>query len=228
MDPEVPKEAEFPLARGRALVLAAVLIATDGWLSARYGLGVRVLVALSIVGLERLATRRPLRLTWGEWTVSLGNTVGTALVCAALVAVAALVLLGAHKLTGFSFEHAPQNVRSRPDFWPYVGFACGLVPIAEELIYRGLLQVELARAFGRWRAVWIAGPIFWTYHWWSYGGVTPLNHILAGWILAWSFERTRSLLAPTLLHALGNLLIALIDLALLTYPETMSSLFGVH
>jgi len=228
MEPEESNAPESGAARARAIALAVVLVLGDAWLSSRYGLGVRVLAALAVVGLERLLTRRVLRLSWGKLHVSLGNALGTTLLCGGLVLVAAFGFAAFHGVSGHEFEHTPQNVREVSGFWPYVAFACLLVPLAEELIYRGLIQVELASAFGPWRAVFLMGPIFWTYHWWAWGGVTAVNQLFAGWILAWSFQRTRSLLAPTILHAAGNLLVALIDLLLLTQPEFMRSVFGVH
>ena len=74
------------------------------------------------------------------------------------------------------------------------------------MIYRGLIQEHLRRALGsRWSLV-LSGVVFWVLHWIYFGHVTFPNHLVGGWVIAWSYDRTRSLLAPTLLHAVGNLL----------------------
>ena len=68
--------------------------------------------------------------------------------------------------------------------------------------------------------------MFWVLHWIYFGEVTFPNHLLGGWVIAWSYDRTRSLVAPTLLHAVGNLALGLGDMLVLTRPELMRWLVG--
>ena len=80
-----------------------------------------------------------------------------------------------------------------------------LAPVVEELVYRGLLQRALRGALGPVPAVLVCGFVFWVAHWIGRGEVSSIHTLFSGWVLGYAYERGRSLLAPTLLHALGNL-----------------------
>ena len=77
-------------------------------------------------------------------------------------------------------------------------------PLVEEFVYRGLVFGRLRRALGFRESAVISSVLFWASHWIASGAVTSPHQLAAGLILAWACERSRSLLAPTILHALGN------------------------
>lgn len=132
-----------------------------------------------------------------------------------------LTILLCHAM-GWRLNVFPMTIASLDRAPGFVFHGLVAAPIVEELIYRGVIHGRLRKGLGPFLAVALAGPIFWVLHWLDRGGVSPPNHLLAGWILAWAFERTGSLLAPTLLHALGNAVLLSLDLLWYRWP----GLFG--
>lgn len=77
------------------------------------------------------------------------------------------------------------------------------VPISEELIFRGLAQNLLARCWRPWPAILVTSLVFGLF----YGNLQQiLEGVLLGLILGYVFHKTRSLLAPILIHGANNLL----------------------
>ncbi len=77
-----------------------------------------------------------------------------------------------------------------------------IVPIGEELLFRGLLQSLLRRHFGPWPAVLIASAVFAAAHC-TQPQAVPSLFVLAV-VMGYNYERTGRLLAPMLIHALFN------------------------
>ena len=84
-----------------------------------------------------------------------------------------------------------------------------LAPIFEELFFRGLFYPPLRRSLGPTLAIIINGIIFGALHM-RYLSIISL--ILVGMILAYVYEKTESLYAPILTHALYNGLVVMISL----------------
>ena len=84
-----------------------------------------------------------------------------------------------------------------------------LAPIFEELFFRGLFYPPLRRSLGPTLAIIINGIIFGALHM-RYLSIISL--ILVGMILAYVYEKTESLYAPILTHALYNGLVVVISL----------------
>lgn len=81
--------------------------------------------------------------------------------------------------------------------------ACLYSPVLEETLYRVLLCVPLA-AWGRpWLAVLVSGVVFAGLHF-AYGNPSPEN-MIGGFVLAWAYLRSGSVVVPLLWHAGGNL-----------------------
>ncbi len=86
-----------------------------------------------------------------------------------------------------------------------------LVPVAEEVLHRGLIFGTLYPKNGA-AAYIFSSAIFAAIHLVSYIGVyTPLNlalsflqYLPAGWILAWAYRTSGSIYAPILIHAAIN------------------------
>jgi len=83
-----------------------------------------------------------------------------------------------------------------------------VVPIAEELLYRGVLFQALRTRLGRWPAMGLSGFIFGLLHvqWDSVAGTLLLLAAFYpfGMWLAWLLERRRTLLVPIVCHATYN------------------------
>lgn len=94
-----------------------------------------------------------------------------------------------------------------------------LVPIAEELIFRGFLYNFLKERWGVWPGVFISSLIFGIIH----GNIiVGLTAFLLGILLAIVYEYSRSLWASILVHAINNsakiaLLYIMIELGLTNY-----------
>jgi len=210
--------------RARAIVVIAVAVAVDFLLAALRvpgGYSTRLLAALAVwlVGV-RLAPLQSIEdyPSWGR----LGSSLRTcALVSLPLAGLAAIFMLVAR----FVFDagllgglRPPFMVADLEDALAYAVVGGIAAPIVEEFIYRGVVQPRLRSAIGPVAAILVSGPLFWGLHWVYHQGVSPPNHLFAGWILAYAFERGRSLLAPTLLHAAGNLVVIGFDLIAFRYP----------
>ncbi len=84
------------------------------------------------------------------------------------------------------------------------GGATVVAPIAEELFFRGVLQTVLLRVFTRrWIAIAVSAVLFGLVHLPQPDSVPAL--ILLAVLLGYAYERTGSLVAPILIHALFNI-----------------------
>ncbi|MEO8061802.1 MAG: type II CAAX endopeptidase family protein [Pseudomonadota bacterium] len=90
----------------------------------------------------------------------------------------------------------------------YVSFGLWMLPLAllaapvfEEFIFRGLIFGGLRRSFGFWPAALAGAGIFAIIH----PPISVLPVFVLGLATAYSYERTRGLLAPMLAHAVYNL-----------------------
>ena len=82
--------------------------------------------------------------------------------------------------------------------WPLAVLAA---PVFEEFIFRGLIFGGLRRSFGFWPAALAGAAIFAIMH----PPISVLPVFVLGAAAAFSYERTRGLLAPMLAHAVYNL-----------------------
>ena len=77
-----------------------------------------------------------------------------------------------------------------------------IVPIAEELMFRGLIYRRIRCMIGPRQAIVVSGLVFGMYH----GNlVQGLYGFLVGCIMAWLYEKYGSLKAPILFHVCANL-----------------------
>ena len=91
----------------------------------------------------------------------------------------------------------------------YVVFA----PIFEELAFRGLLFAMLRRRFSFVPAALISASIFALAH--GYGLIGFVSVLWSGFLWAWIYEKTGSLIPGMIAHAMNNLLVCLAVMALL-------------
>jgi hypothetical protein len=76
-----------------------------------------------------------------------------------------------------------------------------LVPLAEELFFRGLIYTWMRQSLSVWIAIPLNALVFGLVH--GEISVTVATGLL-GIVLAWFYERSKSLWAPILIHALVN------------------------
>ena len=78
------------------------------------------------------------------------------------------------------------------------------VGVGEELLFRGLIQTDLTKAFGwKWGLIG-ATFIFMVMHL-TWRSVPELGFtFIAGLLLGYIYYRTRSLVAPIVMHGVGN------------------------
>lgn len=86
-------------------------------------------------------------------------------------------------------------------------------PIFEELAFRGLLYAILRRRFQFMPAAFISASLFAIAH--GYGLIGFISVLWSGFLWAWMYEKTGSLLPGMIAHALNNLLVCLAVMALL-------------
>jgi hypothetical protein len=107
-------------------------------------------------------------------------------------------------------------------FWLILGISI-LTPIAEELLFRGIIQGELRKAMPEWVAVVIQGVIFAVFHWQPVQiSYVLLPGLLLGLVYAW----TRSLWVPIAMHILFNFLGSVLP-ALIGEDEVLAQIVGV-
>ena len=90
-----------------------------------------------------------------------------------------------------------------------------MVGIAEEVLFRGLLQTSLEKEIPRWQAVGVSAILFGLMH---VGWMNPLEVILAygaGVVFGYLAIHMESLVAPIVAHGFGNLMLYMIPIILL-------------
>lgn len=82
-------------------------------------------------------------------------------------------------------------------------FLYGIVsPIAEEIIFRGIMYNRLKRIFPSWLAIFLSALLFGIFHW---NLVQGLYGFLMGLIIVICYERFKSFWAPLIIHVVANL-----------------------
>lgn len=103
-----------------------------------------------------------------------------------------------------------------------IGVGC-IVPIAEEMVFRGLTMRRLREVFGPGAAIVLSAAIFGLFHGNLLQGIYAF---LIGLLLAWVYVRLGRITAPILLHASANLVSVIIsDTDLLDFVYDDLSLF---
>ncbi|MHB1452785.1 MAG: CPBP family intramembrane glutamic endopeptidase [Saccharofermentanales bacterium] len=78
---------------------------------------------------------------------------------------------------------------------------CILIPIAEELVFRGIIQGELRRVFPGWATIIIQAVIFALVH----GNIVQISYVIfPALILGLVYEWTKSIYVPIALHMIFN------------------------
>ena len=100
------------------------------------------------------------------------------------------------------FSDTPQVVVPAWDTVIYVLTLCFVIPVTEEITFRGVIFGQLRRAFGPWVSVFISALIFGVMH----GISVHIGYAIAcGIIIAACYHMTDNILAPILLHSIFNI-----------------------
>jgi len=198
-------------ATGAAAALALAAVGADLWLAARgagyvtrssaAGAAVLALVLLSRGGTDALGLVARPRQGARYWLLFALGT-GAALALVLLAAAGVRIALGG--------EPPPLGL-APSELGPRFVHACLLAPVVEEAVYRLVACPPAATLLGPWLAVAASGAPFAALHV-AYGNASPEN-VLGGFVLAWSFLKSGSVLVPWALHASGNLAVLLLHAA---------------
>ncbi len=182
--PNVPNAADT----GRVLLLQSAIM----------------LVALLPV-LMTPAQRKQLR---GQWSIAksvlagAGCSLGMLVVAGMVVGVwKRLHLPGAGITLGSATTQALQGIRSECGLLTLLVVVCVIVPIIEEVVFRGVFLQAVSRRLALWAAIALQAIVFAVLH--EEPGVIPAIFVLA-LVAAWLARRSAGLLAPIVLHGTNN------------------------
>jgi membrane protease YdiL (CAAX protease family) len=189
--------------------------------------GAVALAVLAPLVFCRRITRLDVGLAVGRPGVTFAWVLFPAALATAVTVVVGALSIPVVRLLGLKVSIGPTDIQDAARAGEWFFTACLITPPVEELIYRGVLVGALDDARRRWIAVVGSGTAFAALHW-LYGRPLPamVEYFGAGAVMAWAFLRSRSLLAPILLHALGNVFVGVKDLFLLAHPCFFDPLFG--
>lgn len=86
-------------------------------------------------------------------------------------------------------------------------------PVLEEIWFRGLMYAPMRKEWGKWAAMIVLSLLFAFAH----SNLIPINQFIGGLIFVWAYEKRRTLVAPILLHMLGNGALWVVGWALVKY-----------
>lgn len=202
------------LLSGLVVLPLAAIGARLGWLVPRRDLFVVLyfwLYAAPLAWLVYTARRHGIRI--GRWLVPSPTPRGwleAAMIVPPQLLFSASSFMLLATLIALAFPEAAQGLLDRPEMsriappgtpQPLVALMVVLVaPVAEEILFRGLLLHTLASRWGFRRAAFVTAGIFALLH------ANLIGIFVFGLVLTVLYTRTRSLLAPMLCHALNNLI----------------------
>ncbi len=154
------------------------------------------------------------RIGRGHWRTSIGWGAAAALVLAAVIAVLGSVFFRT-AIPGNMLQACSQRLRDsqalRYSFWQFFLFVAVILPVGEELYWRGGLQGLLDHHFSPGWKITISALLFTAYHCVtvsylmpSAAGIPLVISIFAGGLLfAWLTQRTGNIWAAAISHGLG-------------------------
>lgn len=167
--------------------------------------------------------------SWTSWnTVGLGLRLtpiqgwrywlGVAVVLGAIVGLTcSIAWLCALALGVYIF--VPQIDPSYPPVRAWLIHLLILAPFLEELVYRFALCVPIVRRIGSTWAIVLSGAVFALAH--IIGGNPGPDNFVAGFLLAWAFLKSGTLLIPVFLHLAGNLCVFIFGVLMFYWPVFM-------
>jgi len=154
-----------------------------------------------LFGLPETRARRPLLWTLGISFVAIG-------LCPVIAELSIRIMI--YLVPTFKIQTHPTLLALQEEgasFAMYAALWTGaavIAPLAEELFFRGLVQTMLGHLFeGRWTPIVLTAVAFGLVHYPQPHAVPAL--VVLAILIGYAYERTGSLVAPVLIHALFNL-----------------------
>lgn len=125
-----------------------------------------------------------------------------------LVGIAVLYFIPSPPLDQIAVKNLKGTFQSPQLFWTTVVVIIFLVPIAEEILFRGFLQRWLVQHLGTWKGIAIAAALFAFFHFSTTQGIDNIELLISLFVLAcflgFIYERQGTLWAPIGLHMTFN------------------------
>ncbi len=136
----------------------------------------------------------------------------------ALLVIAAIMggfCVGAFAVFKIAGMPLPQYTLFQNDvqFVHWMIFACFVSPVVEETIYRCVLCIAARDLLGNKASIFLSGSLFALLHY--FYGNPGFDNFIAGYLLAWSFLKSKSVLLPLLLHSAGNAFVGLLHYSIM-------------
>lgn len=188
-----------------AIVLAAIVVTADFLLVTLYhDTSVRlafalaafaVMVSLTHGDLSSLGLLARPKQGWRWWILASLRLGFAVLIC---------IAVGFGIWTALGNE-VPLYTTPPTQFFRNLSRMCLVAPVLEETIYRAIVCIPLVGAIGCWRTIAVCGVLFAALHV-AYGIPSPEN-LVGGFLLAWVYLKSETILLPVLLHSFGNLFV---------------------
>lgn len=91
-----------------------------------------------------------------------------------------------------------------PQRWPTFVYMCIYAPLLEELLFRSLLIFAVRPTLGDRGAIVTSGVLFAAMH--VIGGNASPENQIAGFVFAWAFVQSGTVVVPLSWHAIGNMI----------------------
>jgi membrane protease YdiL (CAAX protease family) len=130
------------------------------------------------------------------------------LACGQIIAIILLSEYPGPRVDQIAVKHLKTSISYPILFWSMVISIVTIVPIIEEILFRGFLQSWLKQTLGRGFAIYLTAIIFALFHFSTLQGAENIELLVSLFVLAcflgFLYERQRSLWAPIGLHAFFN------------------------
>lgn len=172
-------------------------------LAASQELIVQAVSAMVIVGILGIVYRKNLHVFTknrkANWLIDIVILAGVG-ICGSLLFNNLITLSGLkNRFTGY---RQTIEVLFSPPLWIQMVSMGAIIPMAEELIFRGFIYTTFRKQYSFWMAGFFSSAIFGVYHGNFVQGLYALALAL---ILAYSYEQYHSILAPWTIHGIANL-----------------------
>ena len=200
------------------LTAGAFVLHYAGRSGGNYSAARAVVAALSFQGAALVLVHRFLHEHGLGWVAGFGFSInwlravlyGVLVACAFLPLGQIMQIVSSEIMTrlhvAFESQAAVQALKSSTSWFDRAALgvvAIGLAPVAEELLFRGLIYPAVKRAGFPWLALWGTSLFFAVIH---FNLATFLPLLVLALVLTWLYEQTGNLLAPIVAHATFNAL----------------------
>ena len=154
------------------------------------------------------------RVRKGWWQKSLGLGLLSAAVVAAVITVTGNIYFQKAipgNILAVCSQRLCQSQALRYSFWQFFAFVAVILPVGEEMYWRGGLQGLLARRYGPKRTIMVSALLFSAYHCVTIAYLMPspaglpllATVFVGGMLFAWMTEYTGNIWAAAICHGLG-------------------------